>query len=138
MSKLFVDTSGWGNLVDHRQPFHGLASQIYLTARQQNQKIITTNYIITELVALMTSPLYMPKSLIIEFIDSIKTSPYVEIHHLTNQDDEQAWLLLKNRQDKLWSIVDCASFVIMRHKGIAEALTNDHHFEQAGFIRLLK
>ncbi len=44
----------------------------------------------------------------------------------------------KSRQDKEWSLVDCASFVVMQQRGIFEALTSDHHFEQAGFVRLLK
>jgi hypothetical protein len=26
----------------------------------------------------------------------------------------------------------------MRERGLAEALTTDHHFEQEGFVRLLK
>jgi len=38
---------------------------------------------------------------------------------------------------KEWSLVDCASFVAMQQRGIFEALTTDHHFEQAGFVRLL-
>jgi predicted nucleic acid-binding protein len=46
--------------------------------------------------------------------------------------------LLKARLDKEWSLVDCASFVVMQHRSIVEALTADHHFEQAGFVRLLK
>ena len=31
-----------------------------------------------------------------------------------------------------------ARFVVMRDYGITEALTGDHHFEQAGFTILLK
>jgi len=34
--------------------------------------------------------------------------------------------------------VDYASFVVMEQREIREALTTDHHFEQAGLIRLLK
>jgi predicted nucleic acid-binding protein len=34
--------------------------------------------------------------------------------------------------------VDAASFVVMSERGITEALTTDQHFEQAGFVRLLK
>jgi predicted nucleic acid-binding protein len=42
------------------------------------------------------------------------------------------------RPDKLWSLTDCISFVIMQRENISEALTRDHHFEQAGFVALLK
>lgn len=42
------------------------------------------------------------------------------------------------RGDKEWSLTDCLSFVVMRRRDIAEAVTGDHHFEQAGFVALLK
>ena len=41
------------------------------------------------------------------------------------------------RADKTWGLVDCASFIVMADAGIQEAFTSDHHFEQAGFRRLL-
>ena len=31
----------------------------------------------------------------------------------------------------------CISFVAMRDHGLTEALTGDHHFQQAGFAALL-
>jgi predicted nucleic acid-binding protein len=36
------------------------------------------------------------------------------------------------------SLCDAVSFVLMRARGILEALSTDHHFEQEGFLRLLK
>jgi predicted nucleic acid-binding protein len=138
MSNLFVDTSGWGNLVDRSQPFHTLAATLYRLARQQNYSIITTNYIIAELVALLTSPLRLTRLQIITFIQSLKQSPYINILHIDAATDAQAWQLLISREDKNWSLVDCSSFVVMRQRNITEALTNDTHFEQAGLVRLLK
>jgi predicted nucleic acid-binding protein len=138
MPEVFADTSGWGSLVDPTQPFHAPAAILYRQAREQGHKVVTTNYILTELIALLTSPLRIPRSATVAFIDGLKTSPYVEVVHIDLALDGAAWQLLKKRPDKEWSLVDCASFVLMQQRGILEALTTDHHFEQAGFVRLLK
>lgn len=138
MADLFVDTAGWGQIVDPSQEWHIQAATIYRTARQQRRGMITTNYILTELVALLTSPLRIPRPHVVAFINGLKTSPYIEIVHVSPALDAQAWQLLTQRPDKTWSLVDCSSFVIMQERRINEALTTDHHFEQAGFVRLLK
>ncbi len=44
----------------------------------------------------------------------------------------------EQRQDKEWFLTDCLPFVVMREEGIAQALTGDKHFEQAGFTARLK
>lgn len=42
---------------------------------------------------------------------------------------------------RLWqtlqSAADCISFVVIEERGLAQALTTDHHFQQAGFATLL-
>ena len=75
------------------------------------------------------SPLHIPRSTIIAFIEGLRSSPYVDIVHIDARFDEKAWQLLKAREDKRWSLVDCASFVVVEELGITEALTSDHHFE---------
>jgi predicted nucleic acid-binding protein len=45
--------------------------------------------------------------------------------------------LLVARPDKAYSLCDAVSFVLMRRRGLVEALTTDRHFEQEGFRRLL-
>ena len=56
--------------------------------------------------------------------------------------DDSLWergrILFAQRPDKQWSLTDCISFVVMQDRGITEALTADHHYEQAGFVGLLK
>jgi len=45
--------------------------------------------------------------------------------------------LYERRPDKQYSLVDCISMNVMRQKDIQEILTNDQHFSQEGFVRLL-
>lgn len=139
MSKaILVDTSGWGNLADATQPFHKDALRFYLSAQREGYKLVTTNYILVELVALMTSPLRVQREKIVAFINAIRRSGAVEIVYIDAELDAQAWQLLASRIDKAWSLTDCASFVVMQLLGLDRALTSDRHFEQAGFVRLLK
>ncbi len=114
------------------------AADLYRRAREEGIRFITTNYILTELVALLTSPLRTPRPRTIAFVASLKSSPFIDIVHVDAKLDAQAWQLLFDRPDKDWSLVDCASFVVMQNNKLIRALTTDPHFEQAGFIRLLK
>ncbi|NMF85815.1 PIN domain-containing protein [Nodosilinea sp. P-1105] len=136
-TSLFVDTSGWASFFIQDQPHYPQALQALSHARTENHRIITTNYIIAELVALLHSPLRLPRSRIFSTINSIKSRPYIQIIHIDPFIDQAAWELCQNRPDKPWSLVDCSSFIIMQQHNTQQALTNDHHFEQAGFIRLL-
>ena len=124
--------------MDTAQPYHTQATGIYRNARQQGRHLITTNYVIAELAALLHSPLRIPKPMIVNLLTNLKTSIWIDVLHVSSEIDKQAWQLFSQRLDKDWSLVDCSSFIVMRQYGIQEALTTDHHFEQAGFICLLK
>jgi len=138
MNEIFADTSGWRNYFVRTEPFHAIAKNLMRQWYTNGVRIVKSNYVLIELVALFTSPLRIPRIKQINVIETIKTAPWVEIVHIDRSFDEEAWSLLKKRQDKKWSLVDCASFVIMKQRSITEALTSDHHFEQAGFQRCLK
>jgi predicted nucleic acid-binding protein len=138
MNKIFVDTAGWACLADVSEPFHEKAKEIYAAAMKNHQRLRTTNYVLFELIALMTSPMRFHRPRIIEFVNGIKESPFFDIIHIDQDLDSTAWELLTNRVDKNWSLVDCSSFVVMQENNISEALATDHHFEQAGFVRFLK
>ena len=55
MSKLFIDTSGWASLLIPTEPYHQQAAKCFRQAQQTRQKLITNNYVVTELVALLGS-----------------------------------------------------------------------------------
>jgi predicted nucleic acid-binding protein len=137
-NKVFVDTSGWANLFVATELYHEQAKQWFQKARQQKQEMVTTNYVVIELVALLNSPLRVPRPQLFKYVDAVRSAPYINLVHIDAAIDAAAWELLKTREDKAWSLVDSTSFAVMQQLRIQEALTTDHHFEQAGFVRLLK
>jgi len=69
---------------------------------------------------------------------ALSNHPRVKIIPAETRFFQRGVELFKQRMDKEWSLVDCLSFVAMQDEGITEALTGDGHFEQAGFVALLK
>ena len=138
MNEVFADTSGWASHFLEKDRHHAKASTLITQLQQQNCIVVTTNYVLSELVVLLSSFHRQQRSAILNYIEIIRTAEWVEIVHVDEALDEKAWQLLVNRLDKKWSLVDAASFVLMQDRGITDALTADHHFEQAGFVPLLK
>lgn len=136
MSELFVDTAGWVSLLGDDEDFHDEVEAEYHGAVAQKRQLVTSNYVLTEVVALLTSRPVVTKSRMIAFVDALIASPHVELLFISKAQHEQAWKFLKSRANLDWSLVDASSFILMRQRGITEAMTLDHHFEQAGFVRL--
>jgi predicted nucleic acid-binding protein len=138
MLERFVDTSGWAAWADRNQLFHAQALAAFGEVWNQGGRLLTTPYILAELTALLTRPLRIPKRQQIQLLDDLRSDPSVEIVPVDAILESAAWQLWRSRPDKEWTLVDCICFVVMEQRGLIEALTSDHHFEQAGFIRLLK
>ena len=137
MNELFADTSGWASFFLEDEPHHEKSRSLITKWKQQNRNIITTNYVLSELIVLLGSR-GQRRSAILNYIETIRMADWVEIIHVDESLDEKAWQLLARRLDKKWSLVDAVSFVVMQERGMTEALATDHHFEQAGFVYLLK
>lgn len=137
MGEIFVDTSGWLCHFDVSQPQHLAAKALVGASIARHQRLVTTSYILVELVALFTSRRRVSRSHMISCIEAINSGTLIETVQIDASLHDQAWTLLKARPDKHWTLTDCAGFVVMQQRGIRDALTTDHHFEQAGFTRLL-
>jgi uncharacterized protein len=116
-----------------------LPEKVYNPSEEQaKQASQSPEALAVQLLTAATRPVNDDPPAIAAFIACLKASPYVDSTHVDISIDEQAWQLFSQRLDKNWSLVDCAIFVIMQHHNILEAFTTDHHFEQAGFVCLLK
>lgn len=137
-NNLFIDTSGWASIFIPTEKHHLLAAQYFREAIAKRTPVVTTNYVIAELVALLNSPHRLPRERIFNHINIVRQNLYITHVHIDSAIDQSAWELCQNRSDKPWSLLDCSSFIVMQQMHIQQALTTDRHFEQAGFVRLLK
>ena len=132
---VFLDTMGLVAYINSRDPFHQQARQVYQALKA---KRVTTDAVLVEVGALLRSPARRSLALQLkQSIDAASQSGIVEMVHADEALLERAWIFYGQRPDKAYSLVDYLSFVVMLDKGITEAFTYDHHFEQEGFVKLL-
>ena len=130
---MLIDTSGFLSLYESKESFHQQAVGLYDSAKS----LLTTSYVLAKYTALAQIR-GISREQIIEFSETILDDETIEIVWVDEFLHRQAVAFISERRDKNYSICDAISFVIMREHGISESLTTDKHFEQEGFIRLLK
>lgn len=131
---MLLDTSGLLCFLHQDEAQHKTAVELI-----SNYKgcLITHNYVLAELIALAIVRRF-PRSKVLMYSLELMENPNVEMVWVDEILHREAIDLLLVRQDKTYSLCDAISFVLMRKKGIREALTTDKHFEQEGFTRLLQ
>ena len=136
-NSLFVDTLGWMAYLSADETYHEQADQeLRLAVNNLEIAIYTTDHVLAELIALMTSR-RVRRQQILSDVDTIVHGMRITKLYSDQSLFLEAWTLLTNRPDKGWSLVDAISILRMQQLEVTEILTNDHHFTQAGFVRLL-
>lgn len=135
MSELFVDASGWVAVVNKSDALHAMAKSIYNQRFATGQVIITTTAVMMEVGNVLS--LVRMRHLAVNLRHRLESSPRVHIIEADNMLYRAGWELYEQRTDKEWGVIDCISFCVMKQHGILEALTEDYHFTQAGFTKLL-
>ncbi|MEP7339615.1 MAG: PIN domain-containing protein [Acidobacteriota bacterium] len=129
---MLIDTSGFFALYSEKDKNHLPATEHYRKAPSR----LTTNYVLAEYVALALIR-GLPRSEVLAFSAEVLLDETISLVWVDQALHVQAVELLQARPDKAYSLCDAVSFVLMRERGILEALTTDKHFAQEGFIRLL-
>ena len=70
-------------------------------------------------------------------LSALEDDPKVEIVSASDDLYQRALTMYRERADKEWGLIDCMSFEVMNDQDLADALTADKHFQQAGFTALL-
>ena len=132
MKPVFADTFFFLAVLNRNDPWHAKAVQAHRSLRAP---WITTAWVVTEVADALAEPSFRPR--FAEFHASLTANPNVRLIPASQEFFERGIRLFNGRLDKSWSLTDCISFVAMQDEDITEALTADHHFQQAGFKALL-
>jgi predicted nucleic acid-binding protein len=130
---MLLDTSGFFCCFDSAEARHRDAVTYFDAASRR----LTHNYVLAEFVAL-AQVRKLPRRAALQFVADAVTNPEIETVWIDSALHHRGLEMLQAQLDKSYSLCDAVSFVLMRDRGISEALTTDQHFEQAGWQRLLK
>lgn len=128
---LFVDTSGWYDLLFSGSPSH---AEILELVRRPHARFVTSTYVLDELVALLL--VRSDHATAVRAGAQIRKAAEVRLEHPDAAEEHKAWSLFLDRPDKRYTLTDCLSFVMMRRLGIDTAVATDRHFRQEGFATL--
>lgn len=132
-SRIFVDTLFVVAQVNQRDQYHEKASQ--LADQFEGYPLLVTDAVLLEIGNALAHNF---KKEAVAIIEHFLTSEEVKIVNLTPELFARAFAEYRKYQDKEWGLIDCVSFIVMRQEGVRQALTFDHHFEQAGFQVLMR
>ncbi len=128
---VFVDTSALYTLLDRTDPGHTHVSKAH--AELAGRRLLTHNYVILESTALVERRLgrSLARRLLVDILAPVEVVWIDEAIHLTAAS---AYLATGTHGP---SLVDFASFEVMRLRGITQALALDKRFAEAGFELLV-
>jgi predicted nucleic acid-binding protein len=132
----YTDAGYWIALVNPGDDLHYQAKSV--SAALAPMRMITSEMVLAEVLNSFSKKGVSLRKTTTNLINDIKTDSMIEIISQTSELFNQALRLYEDRLDQTWSLTDCASFYIMQQRNMFEALTHDRHFEQAGFIALLR
>jgi predicted nucleic acid-binding protein len=133
MNVVFADTFYFLAFLGERDSKHDRAMEF---SQEYTGRTVTTAWVLTEVADALSAPEERPSFL--KLLKLLSNSPTVTIVPPSESLFRRGLDLYAARPDKAWSLTDCISFVVMDEHAITEALTGDHHFEQAGFTALLR
>jgi predicted nucleic acid-binding protein len=136
MRRVFDDADYLIALLNPKEQLHEKAKAVSQALGQV--RVVTSEMVLAELMAFYAERGANLREAAADVVLKLGGDPNATVVPQTSIQFREALSFYRQHKDKPWSLTDCASFLIMREAGMAEALSHDHHFEQAGFKALLR
>ncbi len=128
MGLILLDTSAIYALADRGDPNRRVAVERLRQVEAQSHTLFVHSYILAESTALLQRRLGL--AIALRFLEDARA---VRIHWVIGRDHEETVRLLASREKPTLSLVDCASFVLMRKYRSTIAFAFYEDFEREGF-----
>lgn len=135
-NEIFVDSSGFFAMLASDDDRHAAAAKIISAAQKRKRGFITTDYVLDETATLLKAR--RKNQLVLQLFDRLDKSQACRIEWTDSDRFHDVRDFFLKHSDQEWSFTDCLSFRVMSDLRLRGALTKDGHFEQAGFVALLK
>jgi predicted nucleic acid-binding protein len=136
VKKVFADAGYWVAVINLHDDLHNKA--IRISSSLSPHLIVTSEMALCEVAAYFSDKGPRLRQAVVDLIRSIRANPNSRVIPQTSSQFQDALVLYERSSDKEWSLTDCGSFLIVRKLKITDALAHDKHFEQAGFVPLLR
>ncbi len=133
MNWTFADTFFLLALVNRSDPARDRARRWFMDG---HRRFLTTSWVLAGFADALADASSRAKA--VSFHATLLDDARFESLPADESQFDAGWKLYSSRSDKDWSLTDCISFAVMQERGLKDALTGDHHVEQAGFKALLK
>jgi predicted nucleic acid-binding protein len=135
-SDVFLDTSHLIALASLGDVFHQKSIELARATATAGRRVVTTEAVLLDVGNSLARRRYRQGG--VALLRSLTTDTSVIIEPITTTLFHRTMDLYEARMDKEWGLVDCLSFLVRWDRGLTEVLNSDEHFEQAGFIALLR
>lgn len=136
MSEIFADSLYWIATARPRDPWRAAARKA--RAKLGDAHLVTTDEVLAEVLTALGRGGPVLRRIAGKLVRAILDNPDVTVVPQSRASFLHALDRYISREDKQYSFADCASMNAMDAAGIREVLTNDHHFEQEGFVVLIQ
>lgn len=134
MRTVFVDTSAFVALRNAAEAEHDEARATLGRLLDEGVSLYTSNYVFAETYTALL--VRVGRGEAIEWGRRFRASEAIELVRVEDGLENDAWAILEQHRDKLWSYVDATSFALIERDGGGEAFAFDAHFSQRG-LRVL-
>ena len=129
----FVDSSAYFAVVDSTDHNHEAALAISQRLRRARWRLFTSTYIVAETHALLLARLN--RRIAAQYLDQMEQTN-VRIVVVNAGDLRRAHAIIRQYDDKDFSLTDATSFAVMERLGIRYVFTFDRDFSQFGLTPL--